>query len=371
MAAVAAARWDDRPAPAMLPRLAPNPSWTMTSVGSRSVAVAERDAIGTTARLAIWPPDRLRPALGAIDAQIRRLDLAASRFRADSEISQAQVAANGTAIIISDSLAEVVGVALAAARWTGGLVDPTVGAALEALGYDRDFVLVRDGDQRPDRVTVPGWRSVGLDGRKLRLPAGIRLDFGATAKGLGADWAASAATEAAGRGGVLVSLGGDMRASGDAPAGGWPVLIADEHRQTRRTAGLGSPTQVVRLPGGAIATSSIACRQWRRAGTLMHHIVDPRTGRPAITPWRTVSVAAATCAEANAAATAAIICGAGAADWLTARKLPARLVGQDGTVLTVAGWPSADGGSLAIPPARMPRVTRALEHEPPAEGGLR
>src|SRR5579871_4131530 len=158
---------DNRPEPAMLPRLAPSQPWTMTSVGSRSVAVAERDAIGTTARLVIWPPDRLRPALGAVDREILRLDLAASRFRSDSEISRVQAAADGTAVRISDSLAEVVGVALAAARWTGGLVDPTVGAALEALGYDRDFVLVRDGDQRPDRVTVPGWRSVGLDGRKL------------------------------------------------------------------------------------------------------------------------------------------------------------------------------------------------------------
>lgn len=355
---------DDRPGPALLPRLAPNPSWMMTGVGSRSVAVAERDAIGTTARLAVWPSDRLRPVLGAVDAEILRLDLAASRFRSDSEISQVQAAADGTEVPISESLAEVIGVALAAARWTEGLVDPTVGAALEALGYDRDFVLIDDSDRPPEPVAVPGWRSVGLNGPTLRLPAGIRLDFGATAKGLGADWAASAAAVRAGQGGVLVSLGGDIRAGGDAPSGGWPVLIADEHRQTSRSKRLGSPTQVVRLPSGAIATSSTTCRQWRRAGTMLHHIVDPRTGRPAAGPWRTVSVAAATCAEANAATTAAIILGADAASWLTARKLPARLVRHDEAVLTVAGWPSADGGSIAVPPPRMPRVTRALPHDP-------
>jgi thiamine biosynthesis lipoprotein len=343
----------------------------MTSVGSRSVAVAERDALGTTARLAIWPPDRLRPALGAVDAAIRRLDLAASRFRTDSEISQVQAEADGQAVPVSDSLAEVVGVALAAARWTGGLVDPTVGAAIEALGYDRDFVLVDDDDRLPPQATVPGWRCLGLEGPMLRLPAGVRLDFGATAKGLGADWAADAAAAAAGRGGALVSLGGDIRAGGEAPSGGWPVLVADEHRQTVGSPRLGSPTQVVRLPGGAIATSSTTCRQWRRGGALLHHIVDPRTGRPAAGPWRTVSVAAATCAEANAAATAAIIAGAEAAGWLAARKLPARLVAREGTVLTVAGWPVADGGSLTVPPPRMPRVVRALGHGPAGEGSSR
>ena len=172
---------------------------------------------------------------------------------------------------------------------------------------------------------MPGWRSIGLDGRKLRLPAGIRLDFGATAKGLGADWAASAAA----------TVGRTRWGAGEpgrrhprrwrGTVGGWPVLIADEHRQATRA---GSPTQVVRLPGGAIATSSTTCRRWRRAGTLLHHIVDPRTGRPAAGPWRTVSVAAATCAEANAAATGAIISGADAAGWLTSRKLPGRLVGR-------------------------------------------
>ncbi|HET7017188.1 MAG TPA: FAD:protein FMN transferase [Streptosporangiaceae bacterium] len=379
-----AAVLEDRLEPALIPRLAPSPFWRMTSVGSRSVAVAERDAIGTTARLAIWPPGRLRPALGAIDAEIRRLDLAASRFRADSEISRVQAAADGTAVPISESLAEVIGVALAAARWTGGLVDPTVGAALEALGYDRDFVLVSDGGRLSEPVAVPGWRSVGLDGPKLSLPAGIRLDFGATAKGLGADWAACAAAVlargddppkpsvvAAGRGGVLVSLGGDIRVAGQEPLGGWPVLIADEHRQSGRARRPGPSTQVVRLPGGALATSSITCRQWRRDGTLLHHIVDPRTGRPATGPWRTVSVAAATCAEANAAATAAIVIGDSAADWLASRKLPARLVTHDGSVLTVAGWPGADGGSIAVPPPQMPLVTRALRHDLAGEGSSR
>lgn len=340
----------------VLPKLAPSSYWELVSVGSPSVAVAERDALGTTARIAIWPPYRLRPALGAVDAELARLDQAASRFRADSEICGVQARAGDGAQAVSESLAEVVQVALTAAAWTGGLVDPTVGAALTALGYDRDFALVtaNQSDIPAASAEVPGWRSVSLEGRLLRIPLGIKLDFGATAKGLGADWAALAAMRAAGRGGVLVSLGGDITASGEAPRGGWPVLIADEHRQTTRSAPSAFPTQIVHLPSGAIATSSTGCRQWRRAGVTMHHIVDPRTGKSAGGPWRTVSVAAATCAEANAAATAAIVRGDGAAEWLARQRMPARMVSHVGTVLYVAGWPADDGGSVMVPPPRMP-----------------
>lgn len=340
----------------VLPKLAPSPYWGLVSVGSSSVVVAERDALGTTARIAIWPPHRLRPALGAVDVELARLDQAASRFRADSEICRVQARADGRAQVVSKCLAEVVQVALAAAEWTEGLVDPTVGAALIALGYDRDFALVtaNRSDTPAARAEVPGWRSVSLEGRLMRIPLGTKLDFGATAKGLGADWAALAAMGAAGRGGVLVSLGGDLAASGEAPRGGWPVLIADEHRQTTRSAPSAFPTQIVRLSSGAIATSSTACRQWRRAGVTMHHIVDPRTGQPAGGPWRTVSVAAATCAEANAAATAAIVRGDGAAEWLALQRMPARMVSHVGTVLHVAGWPADNGGLVMAPPPRMP-----------------
>jgi FAD:protein FMN transferase len=348
--------------PAGMPRLAPSPAWTLIDVGSPQVAVAERDALGTTARLAIWPRRLLRGAIGAIDRELTRLDLAASRFRPDSEICQVQARASGVEQQISDSLAEVIGVALAAASWTGGLVDPTVGAALVALGYDKDFVLLggRQADAPPAHAEVPGWRSVSLDGRLLRLPAGIQLDFGATAKGLGADWAARAAHEVAGRGGVLVGLGGDVASAGEAPVGGWPILIADNHLQTARSRPRTSPTQVVRLRAGAVATSSTACRQWRRAGRLLHHIVDPGTGEPVDGPWRTVSVAAATCAEANAAATAAIVSGHDAASWLSNRKMPARLVSHGGEVLCVAGWPDDEGRPVPVPPAWLPAYLDAL-----------
>lgn len=320
--------------------------------GTDPVGIAERDALGTTARIAVWPHDALPAATAAVDRQIARLDAAASRFRADSEISRVQASRPaGTGITISAGLAEAIAVALAAAEWTDGLVDPTIGARLAALGYDRDFVQVRDLDSEPwpADTGLPGWGCVRLRGQTLRLPAGVALDLGATAKGLGADWSAHAAMQTGGCGGVLVSLGGDIAAAGECPHGGWPVLIADDHRQLRPASG---QTQVIRMLAGGLATSSVTGRRWQRAGRSLHHIIDPRTGEPADGPWRTVSVAGPTGADANAAATAAIIAGADALPWLASHEIPARLVDHAGRIVRTAGWPSEDGGVLMAPPRR-------------------
>jgi thiamine biosynthesis lipoprotein len=165
------------------------------------------------------------------------------------------------------------------------------------------------------------------------LPRGIRLDLGATAKGWAADRAAEAAALAAGCG-VLVSIGGDIATSGTAPAGGWHIRVTDDHR-SQPTA----PGQTIAILSGGLATSSTTVRRWRRDGQTMHHIIDPGTGVPAQTPWRTVSVAAASCAEANIATTAALVKGSAAPAWLGETELPARLIDHDGRVLSLGDWP--------------------------------
>jgi len=323
---------------------APSPataaSWQPVPDGEDAVAAAERAALGTSARIVTWPPGNLKAACAATDKVLGALDRQASRFRADSELSWVHRAGGGL-FLLSDGLAEAVSVALTAARWTGGLADPTVGGAVIGLGYDRDFAAIGLGPGTPpaEPVPAPGWYRVRLDGPLLRLPAGIWLDLGATAKGVGADRAVRAVMAAVGHvGGVLVSLGGDIAVGGTAPRGGWPVTVA-EHPAEAAAPG----SQLVRLAGGAVATSSVICRRWRRAGTALHHIVDPQTGLPAGGPWRTVSVAARTCADANAAATAAIVAGERAEGWLAAAGVPARLVGHDGQVRRLGGWPAADG----------------------------
>ena len=349
--------------------LAMQRTWRLIDTGARTAGVAERAALGTSARVAAWPAHQLARVLAVVDTELALLDQQASRFRPDSEISAvcrgADGAQGGGSRIVSEGLAEAIAVALAAARWTGGLVDPTVANALCSLGYDRDFAAIRgDGAVPRGPAHVPGWQSVRLDGRRLRLAAGTGLDLGATAKGLGADRAAREAAAAVPAGGILVSLGGDIAVAGEAPVGGWPVLVADEPEPVGQPPAPGgrpaqfqprSRGQVVRLAAGALATSSILCRQWRRGGRTLHHIVDPRTGLPAAGPWRTVSVAAANCAEANAASTAAIIAGDQAPAWLAAQGLPARLVARDGNVWLVGGWPAIDEGLLDPPSTcRMP-----------------
>lgn len=323
------------------------PSWRPISTGDSSVAVGEREALGTSARLAVWPRENLGVAQAMVDDVLSALDLQASRFRQDSEISWLHRTGGGV-FMLSDGLAEAVGVALAAAEWTGGLADPTVGDAVISLGYDRDFAGINSGLPGPLEPSgpVPGWQTVRLDGPVLRLPAGVRLDLGATAKGLGSDRAARAALAACGwRGGVLVSLGGDIATSGTGPRDGWPIVVADRPDPVPS-----APSQLIRLPHGAVATSSTTCRAWRRAGRELHHIVDPRTGQPAAGPWQTVTVAMSTCADANAAATAAIVAGAAAPDWLAQAGLPARLVSREGDVHVVGGWPPLDGGRVDVPP---------------------
>ncbi len=326
---------------------APVAPWQRVRTGDDAIAVAERAALGTSARIAVWPQKNLERACAAVDNILSALDLQASRFRPDSEICWIHRAGGGL-FMLSDGLAEAVGVALAAARWTGGLADPTVGGALISLGYDRDFAAIdqQRSDPPPTPAPSPGWRAVQLDGYLLRLPSDVRLDLGATAKGLGSDRAVRAAMSANRQaGGVLVSLGGDIAIAGTPPRDGWPITVAGGLDPAGS-----SPAQLVRLSSGAIATSSVSCRRWHRAGQALHHIVDPRTGLPAAGHWPVVSVAATTCADANAAATAAIVAGRQAELWLTAAALPARLVSRDGQVRYLNGWPRADSGPMPIPP---------------------
>jgi thiamine biosynthesis lipoprotein len=166
------------------------------------------------------------------------------------------------------------------------------------------------------------------------LPRGIVLDLGATAKAFAADRAAADLARALDCG-VLVSLGGDVAVAGAAPDGGWRIVVGEDH-----AAADPARDPVVAMGWGGLATSSTTRRRWRRGGRMLHHIVDPRTGDLPAPVWRTVSVAGRDCVMANTATTAAIVLGERALEWLAARKLPARLVGVDGAVRVLGGWPS-------------------------------
>ena len=285
-------------------------------------------ALGTTASVYVTEDAALDAARAAVEEELSAIDLACSRFRADSELEQLNARA-GSRTSVGPLLAEALAVALRAARLTDGMVDPTVGEALILAGYDRDFGSLRPITGPLKAVRVPGWRAVGLDRARgmIKLPAGVRLDLGATAKALAADRAATTASQAANTG-VLVNLGGDIAIAGPPPDAGWTVGVGDDHR--------GPAAQTLTIRSGGLATSSTVVRSW---GPGRHHIIDPRTGIPAGPHWRTASVAAATCVDANTATTAAIVLGPSAPGWLSERGLPARLVARDGAVTTVGAWP--------------------------------
>lgn len=285
----------------------------------------------TTARIVVRDPAALPEARRIVDSVLAAVDAACSRFRPDSELRLLELAP-GRPAEVSPLLAALIDAALIAAEWSGGDVDPTIGIAMASLGYDRDLALVEtevDGAALPVVVRrAPGWHQIRLHGEEVTIPAGVRLDLGAVGKAFAADLCAtlvhtSCETD------VLVSLGGDIATAGDGPD--WNVLVSD---------GPDEPSCTVRLAAGtAMATSSTISRRWRRGVRLLHHVLDPRTCQPADPVWRTVSVAAPSCVDANTESTAALVRGLSAPARL---DRPARFVAADGSVRTVGGWPAEE-----------------------------
>jgi thiamine biosynthesis lipoprotein len=303
-----------------------------------AAATARFEALGTSAVVSVTDERSLDEARALLAEELASVDRTCSRFREDSELVRANARA-GTSTRISRLLADAVRVALDAARKSNGLVSPALGAHIRAAGYDRTFSLVQErGTWRIRAVPArrAAWGDVQLDEieRTLLIPRGVELDLGATAKAWAADRAATLIANATSCG-ALVSLGGDIAVAGPAPGGGWTIRIADDH-----AAELDGPGPVVAITTGGLATSGIAVRRWATDRGEAHHLIDPRTGRPALTPWRTVTVAASSCVAANTVSTAAIVLGEDAPAWLLQQGLPARAVRADGSVLTVCGWPA-------------------------------
>lgn len=246
-------------------------------------------------------------------ARVRTLfeerDALFSRFRAESELSAVN---DGTgARFVSPLFARMVEAALRAREQTGGLVDPTLGAALEAAGYNRDFAALEPSAAPLGTASRPG--RVELYGRVLVLPRGVRLDLNGVVKAAAVD---DALWLLHGEG--YVSAGGDLATRGEVdvalPGGG-----------------------AVRLVSGGLATSGRTRRRWLRAGAEQHHLIDPRTGRPSSSPWEEVTVCGATCLAADVAAKAAFLLGEEGPDWLDERGLPGRFLAH-GRAHENASW---------------------------------
>jgi FAD:protein FMN transferase len=297
---------------------------------SAETATFEWQRWSMSMQIVVTDPDCLGIARREVDAELDAIEAAASRFRPDSEIN-VLATSSGQPIEVSTVPADLLDAALTAAHLTDGDVDPTVGAALVALGYDRHYAGRDYALSLAASTTIPAaWSMITLHDRVATVPCGVVLDLGATAKAVAADRCAQRVQFTTGSG-VLINLGGDIATAGAAPAGGWQVLVQDDD---------GDPASSIGLPGGAaLATSSTVRRRWHRGEDLVHHILNPRTGRSADPVWRTASVAAQTCLAANTVSTAAIVRGRRAPEWIAALGMPARLVDSNLAVHTVGGWP--------------------------------
>lgn len=246
--------------------------------------------------------------LGAVRDLFERYDSTFSRFRSDSELSRLNARGGGR---MSPLLADALDTALWAAEQTGGLVDPSVGAAVAAAGYDRDFATGLDTDAPPGAARPAAFRRIRRAGLVVLLAPGTALDLNGVVKSLAVDRAAALLD-----GDGFVSAGGDLATRG-------PVDV-----------GVGDTA--VRVRGG-LATSGTTRRRWLRAGRLQHHLIDPGTGAPARSRWLEVTVCGATCLDADVAAKAALLLGDDGPAWLDERGLPGRFAAESG-VLENACW---------------------------------
>ena len=254
-----------------------------------------------------------------------------SRFRPDSELAQLNAHA-GRPVPVGALLYRVLETALAAARATGGVYDPTMAHQLERLGYDRSFEqLPASSPRREAAGPGGGWRTVGMDpaARLVTLPPRVGVDLGGIAKGMAVD-AATERLRDAGLGPVMVNAGGDLRVHGRLPGGGdWSIAIDGRRGRLR-----------VPLAAGALATSGVARRRWSQAGEPRHHLLDPRTGGPAWTGLWSVTAVAGSCAEAEVAAKVAFVLGrAAGAEFLGGRGLAGLFAGEGGEWWPAGAWP--------------------------------
>src|SRR5450759_247231 len=241
-------------------------------MSSTVLGIADGRALGGSLRVIVTRPGALRAAKAAVDEVVAAMDQAASRFLEDSELSRLNASPERN-VTVSPLLAQAIAAALRGAELSGGALDPTIGSAIRLAGYDADFALVPVDGDRIHLVAeqIPGWRVVHLEpsSRTVRLPRGVEIDLGATAKALASDLAAAAASRALDGAGVLVSLGGDIAVAGEAPLQGWSIQTSDDS-----AAPIDDTAETISITSGGIATSSTTVRRWTRGGVVLHHLVD-------------------------------------------------------------------------------------------------
>ena len=272
---------------------------------------------------------RTAEELDSVPEWFEQWEVVFSRFRPESELSRLNNAPEFSRPV-SEAFLSVFQAAIQAERESQGLVTPTVCEALVSAGYNESFdslsrAQYAEAGTHVQRFTLADvtWSATPPS---LRLPAGLHLDFGGIAKG----WAAHQAMQRlAAHGPALVNAGGDIAISGPQLDGEpWPIDIADPFQP-------GESLGLLMLERGGVATSGRDRRRWQQNDIWHHHIIDPRSGRPAETDVFRATVVAPTALKAETAAKCALILGSKAGlDWLEARpSLAGMLLLDDGRLV--------------------------------------
>jgi thiamine biosynthesis lipoprotein len=267
--------------------------------GGATAAAADPDheirrqakVMGTVVGITIWGDDEERAAraIAAAFDELRRIDALMTTWTDDSEVSRINAAAGSRrGVAVSAELFAVLEHAVAASRASGGAFDITVGVYQGLWKFDED----RDGTiPSPEavaaRVKLVGWRHIALDrrARTVRLTRpGMRITLGGIAKGYGVDRAV-AILHREGFTNFIIQAGGDLFASGRKGDRAWRVGIRDP-RGDRAT-----PFALTEIEDMTFSTSGDYERFVIKDGVRYHHILDPKTGRPA-TLCRSVTIMA-------------------------------------------------------------------------------
>jgi thiamine biosynthesis lipoprotein len=274
------------------------------------------DAMGCEVRLLVGEPLPGSPPASEAAERGRRFiaefDVALSRFRADSELTELNEDPRHE-VPASPLLRRAVRAGLSAAERTDGLVDPTLLGPIVAAGYSEsragvDPVPLADAlalapERRPARPRPEAeWRLIEVDDEAgtIRRPPGVGFDTGGSGKGLAADLLAK---ELQGYSRYVVDCGGDVRVGGFA-AQLDPFAVHARHPID------GEAAAIFYVATGGIASSGVDTRVWRRAdGSFAHHLLDPRTGDPAWTGLVGVTALGADALEAETLSKAALLSG--------------------------------------------------------------
>lgn len=253
--------------------------------------------------------DSLKFAINQVPNWFAEIEARVSRFKPSSELTQINKGSNET-YEISPVLLDLINNALASARMTDGIFDPTVLNSLILVGYNRSFsedhrtsgatkeqissVNRQASTVTGNRGTFEGYKLLEIDPERkvLSLPRGLGLDLGGIAKGWIVDQSLKRLKNIGSNSEICINAGGDLNLFLPEGSEPWEIDVQNPFN-LRKDLGY------MNIEGGSVATSSILKRSWFSGGTFCHHIIDPRTGLPSCSNVVAATVVAPTAAEAE------------------------------------------------------------------------